>query len=85
MVTSEDIMNNIHVDMNGKTPEMKFSDTIASTNRLSNFRTFGCPVYILDARLQSVGGEVLPNFILELVLEYTLVNLHLMLEAMHWL
>ena len=35
---------------------MKFSDTIGSTTRLSNFRTFGCSVYILDARLQSVGG-----------------------------
>ena len=28
LVTSADRMNNLHVDMNGKTPEMKFSDTI---------------------------------------------------------
>ena len=35
---------------------MLISDTIESTTRLSNFHTFGCPVYILDARLQSVGG-----------------------------
>ena len=49
------IMNNLHVDMNDKTPEMKISDTIGSTTRLSNIHTFGCSVYILDARLQSVS------------------------------
>ena len=49
-------MNNLHVDMNGKTPEMEFSDTIGSTTWLSYFHIFGCPVYILDARLQIVGG-----------------------------
>ena len=44
LVSSADRMNNLHVDMNGKTPEMKISDTIGSTTRLSNFHTFGCPV-----------------------------------------
>ena len=48
--------------MNGKTPETKFSDAIGSTTRLSNFHTFGCPVYILDARLQSVGGGGPPKW-----------------------
>ena len=56
LVISADRMNNLHVDMNGKTPEIKFSDTIGSTTQISNFHTFGCPVYILDAPLQSVGG-----------------------------
>ena len=42
--------------MNGKTPEMKISDIFGSTTRLNNFHTFFCPVYILDASLQSVGG-----------------------------
>ena len=56
LVASADRMNNLHVDMNGKTPEMKFSDTIGLTTRLSNFHTFGCTVYILDARQQRVGG-----------------------------
>ena len=58
LVAAADIMNNIHIDMHGQTPEMKFSNTIGSSTRLSYFHTFGCPVYILDARLQSVfvGG-----------------------------
>ena len=29
---------------------------------MSNFHTFGCPVYILDARLQSVGGGGPPKW-----------------------
>ena len=62
LVASSDRMNNLHVDMNGKTPEMKFSDTIGSTTRLSNFHTFGFPIYILDARLQSVGGGGPPKW-----------------------
>ena len=62
LVASTDRMNNLYVDMNGKTPEMKFSDTIVSTTRLSNFHTFGCPVYILDARLQIVGGRGPPKW-----------------------
>ena len=56
LVADADRMNNLHVDMHGQTPEMKFSNTIGSSTRLSHFHTFGCPVYILDARLQSVGG-----------------------------
>ena len=35
---------------------MKFSNTIGSTTPLRNFHTFGCPVCILDACIQSVGG-----------------------------
>ena len=62
LVAYADRMNNLHVDMNGKTLEMKFSDTIGSTTRLSNFHTFGCPVYILDARLQIVGGRGPPKW-----------------------
>ena len=62
LVVSADRLNNIHVDMNDKTTEMKFSDTIGSTNRLSNFHTFGCPVYILDAHLQIVGGGCPPKW-----------------------
>ena len=61
LVASSDRMNNVHVDMNGKISEVKFSDTIGSTTRLSNFHTFGCSVYILDAHLQSVCGEGPPK------------------------
>ena len=62
LVASADGINNLHADMNGKTTEMKSSDTIGLTNWLSNFHTFGCPVYILDARLQRVGGEGHPKW-----------------------
>ena len=49
-------INNLHVDMNVKTPEMNLSVTIGSTTWISNFHKFGYPVYILDDFLQSVGG-----------------------------
>ena len=62
LVASADRINNIHVDMNYKTPEMKFSDTIGTNTRLSNFHTFGCPVYILDAQIQIVGGGGPPKW-----------------------
>ena len=62
LVASADRMNNLHVEMNGKTPERQISDTIESTTRLSNFHTFGYPVYILDASLQSVGGGGPPKW-----------------------
>ena len=62
LVASTDRMNNLHVDMNGKTSQIKISDTIGSTTWLNNFHNFGCPVYILDARLQSVGGGGPPKW-----------------------
>ena len=62
LVVAADRMNNLHVDMHGQTPEMMFSNTIGSSTSLSHFHTFGCPVYILDARLQSVGGVGPPKW-----------------------
>ena len=56
LVAAADRMNNLHIDMHVQNPEMKFSNTIGSSTRLSHFHTFGCHIYILDARLQSVGG-----------------------------
>ena len=41
---------------------MKFSNTIGSSTRLNHFHMFVCPVYILDARLQSVGGGGPPKW-----------------------
>ena len=61
-MAAADRMNNLHVDMHGQTPEMKFSNTIGSSTRLIHFHMFGCPVYILDARLQSVGGGGPPKW-----------------------
>ena len=41
LVAAADRMNNLHIDMHGQTPEMKFSNTIGSSTRLSHFHTFG--------------------------------------------
>ena len=41
---------------------MKFSSTSGVATRLKNFHTFGCPVYVLDARLQSAGGAGPPKW-----------------------
>ena len=62
LVAAADRMNNLHVDMHGQTSEMKFSNTIGSSTILSHFHMFGCPVYILDARLKSVGGGGPPKW-----------------------
>ena len=62
LVAAADRMNNLHIDMHVQTPEMKFSHTIGLSTRLSHFHTFGCPVYILDAQIQSIGGGVTPKW-----------------------
>ena len=61
LLAAADRMNNLHVDLNGNTPEMKFSQATGVTTRLKNYHTFGCPVYILDARLQDTGGAGPPK------------------------
>ena len=61
-MASVDRMNNIHVDMHGQTPKIKFSKTIGSSTRLSHFHTFGCPVYVMYERLKNVGGGGPPKW-----------------------
>ena len=46
-------MNNLHVNLDGESPDMRFSSTKAVNVQLKHYHTFGCPVYILDSRLQS--------------------------------
>ena len=46
-------INNLHVDLNIETPDMKFSNTKAVNFQLKHYHTFGCPVYILDSRFQT--------------------------------
>ena len=55
-------LNNLHVDSSGQTPEMKFSQAVGINTRLANFHTFGCPIYVLDARLQLAGGPGPPKW-----------------------
>ena len=50
---AQERMNNLHVNMDGESPDMLFSDTKAVNVQLKHYHTFGCPVYILDSRLQS--------------------------------
>ena len=50
---AQDRMNNLYVDLNLETPGMKFSNTKAVNVQLKHYHTFGCPVYILDSRLQT--------------------------------
>ena len=41
-----------------KTPDMKFSDVASKSLWFADFYTFGCPHYVLDARLQSDPKDV---------------------------
>jgi hypothetical protein len=50
---AEDRIRNLHIDIDGLTVEMKFSNSPSATVDLRNFHTFGCPCYILDSRVQS--------------------------------
>ncbi|KAL7505265.1 LOW QUALITY PROTEIN: hypothetical protein ACHAXN_002766, partial [Cyclotella atomus] len=50
---AEDRINNLHVDVDGMTAEMRFADSPTAKVDLRNFHTFGCPCYILDSRVQS--------------------------------
>ena len=62
LLAAADRMNNLHIDLNGETPKMNFSAAKGTTTRLKNFHTFGCPVYVLDARLQDAGGPGVPKW-----------------------
>ena len=37
-------INNLHIDVNERTPEMRFSKVLGATIRLKLYHTFGCPV-----------------------------------------
>jgi len=50
---AQDRLNQLNMSLDGRTPDMKFSGVAAQTLRLRDFHTFGCPVYVLDSRLQS--------------------------------
>ena len=62
LLAATDCLNNLHIDLNGQTPEMKFSNVAGASTRLGNVHTFGCPVYILDSRLQDAGGAGPPKW-----------------------
>ena len=50
---AEDRLNNLQIDLQGLTAEMKFAKSLTASVDLRNFHTFGCPCYIPDARVQT--------------------------------
>ena len=62
LLAAAERINNLHIDLNGSTLEMKFSKVAGSSTRIKNYHTFGCPCYILDARLQDAGGAGPPKW-----------------------
>ena len=50
---AQDRINQLNVDVNGETPDMKFSNVDGRSMKLQDFHTFGCPCYVLDSRLQT--------------------------------
>ena len=45
---AEERMNNLTINLEHKTPDMRFSRAKAINVQLKHYHTFGCPVYILD-------------------------------------
>ena len=43
LLVAADRINNMNVDINGLTPEIKFSQVAGPTVRLQSYHTFGCP------------------------------------------
>ena len=55
-------MNSLHMDSSGETPESKMYGVPSEGIPVKNFHTLFCPVYVLDARLQSAGGAGPPKW-----------------------
>ena len=55
-------MNTLHMDLDGLTPEMKLYGLKKGEFPLQHYHTLFCPVYVLDARLQSAGGAGPPKW-----------------------
>lgn len=53
------VYNHLHHDSEGKTPTEKYTKSTALFD-IANIHTFGCPVYILDYRLQN--GQKIPRW-----------------------
>ena len=49
----QDRLNQLNVNLQGTTLDMRYSGVAAMTLHLRDFHTFGCPCYILDSWLQT--------------------------------
>ncbi|KAL7450503.1 hypothetical protein ACHAXS_000229 [Conticribra weissflogii] len=56
-----DRLNNLQIDLEGNTPASKFYQTPQVPLNVDDYHVFGCPVYVLDSRLQS-GTIGLPKW-----------------------
>jgi hypothetical protein len=54
--------NSLHMDDNGNTPELIMFGVNLDSIPVKNFHTLFCPVYVLNHRLQSVGGPGPPKW-----------------------
>ena len=50
---AQDHINQLNVNLDGTTPDMRFSGVAAKNLILRNFHTFGCHWYVLDSLLQT--------------------------------
>ena len=48
-----DRLNNLQIDLDGNTPSSNFFGTSSKSINVDDYHVFGCPVYVLDSRLQS--------------------------------
>eukprot|EP00957_Ditylum_brightwellii_P070410 5349902-Ditylum_brightwellii.AAC.1 len=55
-------MNNLHVNLNSKTPESKLCGVSLDEIPVKLYHTLICPIYALDHRLQSAGGAGPPKW-----------------------
>jgi hypothetical protein len=51
LLAAVDCMNNLHIDIEGNSPETTFLKVSGWTTRVGNFHIFGCTVYVLDSKL----------------------------------
>ena len=51
--------NNLQMNMDLETPDMRFSGTKAVNVQVKHYHTFECTIYILDSRLQKNSKGVL--------------------------
>ena len=49
---AQDCLNQLNVNLDGTTPDMRFYGVAANNLRLWDFHTFGYPCYVLDSLLQ---------------------------------
>ena len=55
-------LNSLHIDTQGRTPESILHSVKVEDLPVKSYHTLFCPIYVLDARLQSSGGAGPPKW-----------------------